>query len=96
MLLRQSLNTCMTQLRWTACLIAATTLTNQSNGVITYANGGTLSAGGAGQGTIVNEGQIVIDAGTVPDKGSRPERGLALATQMLEDGQVLAGDVVLR
>ena len=37
----------------------------------------------------------VIDAGTVPDKGSRPERGLALATQMLEDGQVLAGDVVL-
>ncbi|EBA06951.1 vWA domain-containing protein [Sagittula stellata] len=37
----------------------------------------------------------VIDAETVPDKGSRPGRGLALATQMLEDGQVLAGDVVL-
>ncbi|EBA08787.1 beta strand repeat-containing protein [Sagittula stellata] len=51
-------------------LIAATTLTNESNGTITFANGGTLSAGGAGQGTITNEGQIVVNAGTVTATGN--------------------------
>lgn len=37
----------------------------------------------------------LIDAGTVPDKGSRPERALAQAALILEEADVLAGDVVL-
>ncbi|SNR67121.1 vWA domain-containing protein [Puniceibacterium sediminis] len=37
----------------------------------------------------------LIDAETVPDKGSRPERALAEAALILDEADVLAGDVVL-
>ena len=37
----------------------------------------------------------LIDGQTVPDPGSRPARGLALATQILQEAEVIAGDVVL-
>ena len=37
----------------------------------------------------------LIGAGTVPDPGSRPERGLALAARMLEEGDIVGGDVIL-
>ncbi|ETX28666.1 VWA domain-containing protein [Roseivivax isoporae] len=42
-------------------------------------------------------GQTVslLGAETVPDPGSRPERALALARQMLDEADVLAGDVVM-
>lgn len=36
----------------------------------------------------------LIDADTVPDPGTRPERGLALALRMLDEAEVLAGDVI--
>ena len=35
----------------------------------------------------------LIDADTVPNPGSRPERALALASELLETAEVLAGDV---
>lgn len=37
----------------------------------------------------------LIDGETAPDPGSRPERALALAADLLEAGEVLAGDVIL-
>lgn len=37
----------------------------------------------------------LLEAGIVPDPGSRPERALTLAAEMLESGEVIAGDVVL-
>ncbi len=37
----------------------------------------------------------LIDPQTVPDPGTRPERGLALATTMLQEAEVIAGDVIL-
>lgn len=37
----------------------------------------------------------LLGPGVVPDPGTRPERGLALARKVLDDGAVLAGDVVL-
>ncbi|MEO9777766.1 MAG: VWA domain-containing protein [Sedimentitalea sp.] len=37
----------------------------------------------------------LIGAETIPDPGSRPELGLTLAEQVLQDAQVLAGDVIL-
>ncbi|MFK7751797.1 MAG: VWA domain-containing protein [Sedimentitalea sp.] len=37
----------------------------------------------------------LIDADTVPDAGSRPERALALAARLLQDAEVIAGDVIL-
>ena len=37
----------------------------------------------------------LIDADTVPNPGSRPERALALASELLETAEVIAGDVVL-
>ncbi|GFE52262.1 hypothetical protein So717_40150 [Roseobacter cerasinus] len=37
----------------------------------------------------------LIDASTVPDAGSRPERALALALEVLEQAEILGGDVVL-
>jgi Ca-activated chloride channel homolog len=37
----------------------------------------------------------LVEPGTVPDPGSRPERGLRLAAEILEEAEVLAGDVVL-
>lgn len=37
----------------------------------------------------------LIGADTVPDPGSRPELGLALADRVLQEAQVLAGDVLL-
>lgn len=42
-------------------------------------------------------GQIIafLDAETMPDGGSRPERALALAGQMIEEAEIVIGDVVL-
>lgn len=37
----------------------------------------------------------LITADTVPDPGSRPERALSLAARLLEEAEVIAGDVVL-
>lgn len=37
----------------------------------------------------------LIDAETVPDAGSRPERALALAADLLDDADVISGDVIL-
>lgn len=37
----------------------------------------------------------LVGADTVPDRGSRPALGLALATRLLAEAEVLAGDVVL-
>ncbi len=37
----------------------------------------------------------LIGPETVPDPGSRPERGLQRAVEMLDDAEVLAGDVIL-
>lgn len=37
----------------------------------------------------------LLGADTVPDKGARPDLGLKLAAQVLEEAEVLAGDVVL-
>lgn len=37
----------------------------------------------------------LVGADTVPDPGSRPELGLTLAGQVLQEAQVLAGDVIL-
>lgn len=37
----------------------------------------------------------LIDADTVPDPGTRPERALDLAADMLENAEVVAGDVIL-
>ena len=37
----------------------------------------------------------VVDSETVPDPGSRPARGLARARAMLDEAEILAGDVVL-
>lgn len=37
----------------------------------------------------------LLSADTVPDPGSRPERGLALALRMLEEAEIVAGDVIL-
>lgn len=37
----------------------------------------------------------LIDASTVPNPGSRPERGLELAARMLQEAEILAGDVIL-
>lgn len=37
----------------------------------------------------------LIAPGTVPDPGTRPERGLGMAAGILEQGEVLAGDVIL-
>lgn len=36
-----------------------------------------------------------LDGETVPDGGSRPERALALARQMIEEAEIVLGDVVL-
>ena len=36
-----------------------------------------------------------LDAETMPDDGSRPERALALAGRMIEDADILLGDIVL-
>lgn len=38
---------------------------------------------------------LLVGHETIPDEGQRPERGLALALRMLDDAQILAGDVVL-
>ncbi|WP_227272149.1 vWA domain-containing protein [Roseobacter weihaiensis] len=37
----------------------------------------------------------LIDADTVPDDGSRPERALALAVELLDNAEVISGDVIL-
>lgn len=37
----------------------------------------------------------LVDGETVPDKGSRPERGLNMALQLLAEGDVIYGDVIL-
>ena len=37
----------------------------------------------------------LVGPDTVPDPGSRPERGLALAREVLDEGAILAGDVLL-
>ncbi len=37
----------------------------------------------------------LIDSNTMPYPGSRPERGLALAHQILTQGRILTGDVIL-
>lgn len=37
----------------------------------------------------------LIDADTVPDKGSRPEHALKMAVDILQQAEVIAGDVVL-
>ncbi len=37
----------------------------------------------------------LIDAEMVPDPGSRPERALGMAARMLEEAEVIAGDVIL-
>jgi len=37
----------------------------------------------------------LIGTDTVPDPGSRPDRGLALALRMLQEAELIAGDVVL-
>ncbi len=36
-----------------------------------------------------------LDAETVPDDGSRPERALALAAKMINDAEIILGDIVL-
>ena len=51
-------------------ITAAGTLTNEPTGTITYANGGILSAAGAGQGTITNQGLVTVTSGTVTATGN--------------------------
>ena len=38
---------------------------------------------------------FALDDATVPDPGARPDRALALAHKMLEEAQIIAGDVIV-
>lgn len=70
-------------------------LGTRPGGLIVYAGDAYVATDMTGDIDQLGQTFSLIDAATVPDPGSRPERALALAAQLLEEAEVIAGDVVL-
>ncbi|MBP0484772.1 vWA domain-containing protein [Sagittula salina] len=71
------------------------TLGTRPGGLVVYAGDAYVASDVTGDLRQLGQTLSLVDAETVPDPGSRPERGLALALSLLEQAQVLQGDVIL-
>ncbi|SFB12219.1 Ca-activated chloride channel family protein [Poseidonocella pacifica] len=84
---------------WSAMMtmgrFAISSLGSRPAGLIVYAGDAYVATDLTADTGQLGQTLSLVTAETVPDPGSRPERGLSLAAQMLAEGQVLAGDVIL-
>jgi len=70
-------------------------LRTRPGGLIVYSGDAYVATDMTADHLQLGQSMSLIDAQTVPDKGSRPERALELAAKILQQADVLAGDVVL-
>ncbi|WP_371743910.1 VWA domain-containing protein [Mangrovicoccus sp. HB161399] len=85
--------------RWpqmqTMAQVAVASLGTRPAGAVVYAGDAYLAGGMTMDHAELGQTLTLIDAETVPDPGSRPERGLRMALQVMEQGALLSGDVLL-
>lgn len=72
-----------------------TALGTRPGALVVYAGDAYVATDMTGDHRQLGQTLSLIDGDTVPDRGSRPERGLETALRLLDEGNVLYGDVVL-
>ncbi len=75
--------------------IAVASLGTRPAGAIVYAGDAYLVSGMTMDHAELGQTLLLIDGDTVPDPGARPERGLRMALEVMEQGALLSGDVIL-
>ncbi len=63
--------------------------------LVIYAGDAYLASSFTTDASVLGTTIAILDGDTIPDSGSRPERGLAVARELLQNANIISGDIIL-